>query len=309
MKAERYNLIAVVGPTASGKTAFAAHLADVLDGEIIGADSRQVYRNMNIGTGKDYEDYRVNNRLIPFHLIDVAEPGHHYNLFEYQQDFFKAWEAIRSRQKIPVLCGGSGLYINAVTRNYNLIRVPVNPYLRNKLKQRSLDELAGMLKSMKKLHNITDIDTKEHAIRALEIETFYKEHTETIRNMPVLNTLFIGIRFERSVERKRITERLYKRLRQGMVDEVRQLLESGLDPDELTYYGLEYKYITLYITGKLTYDDMADKLNTAIHQFAKRQMTWFRKMEREGTVIHWIDGALPMAEKLHKVLKLQDFKS
>lgn len=304
MSAERYNLIAVVGPTASGKTAFAAHLADMLDGEIISADSRQVYRNMDIGTGKDYEDYRVNNRLIPFHLIDIAEPGHHYNLFEYQQDFFKAWESIRSRQKMPVLCGGSGLYIDSVTRNYKLIHVPVNPYLREELKQRSLEELAEMLESMKTLHNITDTDTKEHAIRALEIETFYKEHPENIPHIPVLNTLFIGLRFERSEERKRITERLYKRLRQGMIDEVRQLLETGLTPDELIYYGLEYKYITFYITGKLTYDEMAGKLNTAIHQFAKRQMTWFRKMEREGTIIHWIDGALPMTEKLQQVSKL-----
>ncbi len=309
MSAERYNLIAVVGPTASGKTAFAVHLADALDGEIISADSRQVYRNMNIGTGKDYEDYRVNNRLIPVHLIDIAEPGHHYNLFEYQQDFYKAWTSIRSRQKMPILCGGSGLYIDAVTRNYKLMRVPENPYLREELKQRSLDELAEMLESMKALHNITDIDTKEHVIRALEIETFYKKHPETVPDIPVFNTLFIGIRFERSEERKRITERLYRRLKQGMIDEVRQLLETGLTPDELIYYGLEYKYITLYITGKLTYDEMAGKLNTAIHQFAKRQMTWFRKMERAGTIIHWIDGTLPVAEKLQQVLKLQDFGS
>ncbi|MBN2480741.1 MAG: tRNA (adenosine(37)-N6)-dimethylallyltransferase MiaA [Bacteroidales bacterium] len=304
MNAERYNLVAVTGPTASGKTTFAANLAGMLDGEIISADSRQVYRNMDIGTGKDYQDYMVKDRVIPCHLIDIAEPGDRYNLYKYQRDFISTWKDIRSREKVPVLCGGSGLYIAAVTRNYLLFHVPLNAALRKELEQRPLHELADMLRSMKKLHNKTDVDTIEHAVRALEIEIFYRKNPEIVREMPVLNTLFLGIRYERTEERRRITERLQSRLKQGLVDEVKRLLNGGLAPEELIYYGLEYRYITLYITGKLTYDDMVGRLNTAIHQLAKRQMTWFRKMEREGTVIHWIDGALPMEEKLQIAMQL-----
>ncbi|MBN1157741.1 MAG: tRNA (adenosine(37)-N6)-dimethylallyltransferase MiaA [Bacteroidales bacterium] len=299
----RYDLIAVAGPTAGGKTAFAAHLADVLDGEIISADSRQVYRKMDIGTGKDTQDYRVNDRLIPCHLIDIAEPGERYNLFEYQRDFFTVWKDIRSREKVPVLCGGSGLYIAAVTRSYKLLHVPVNTSLRKELEQKPQHELADMLHSMKKLHNKTDVDTRAHAIRAIEIEVFRNANPDLSDTMPVLNTLFIGIRFERAEERRRITERLYKRLEQGLVNEVRSLLHNGLAPEDLMYYGLEYKYVTMYLSGRITYDDMVSRLNTAIHQFAKRQMTWFRKMEREGTVIHWIDGSLSMEEKLERAIR------
>lgn len=305
-EAERYTMIAVVGPTASGKTAFAAHLADRLDGEVISADSRQVYRGMNLGTGKDYDAYKVNDRIIPCHLIDIAEPGHKYNIFEYQRDFIRTWKDLAVRKKFPVLCGGSGLYIDAVTRNYNLISVPVNMDLRNDLEKKTLPQLSAILQSLKKLHNKTDTDTKEHAIRAIEIETYKKDHPDAIQDMPVTKTLFAGIRHDRAEERRIITERLHERIRQGMVEEVRMLLKNVLSKEDLMYYGLEYKYITRYLAGELTYDGMVSGLNTAIHQFAKRQMTWFRKMEKEGIMIHWIDGSIPMDEKLDILMHLKN---
>jgi tRNA dimethylallyltransferase len=304
MKTDRYNMMAVVGPTASGKTAFASHLAYRLDGEVVSADSRQVYRKMNLGTGKDYKDYLVKDKQIPVHLIDRVEPGYKYNLFEYQRDFIKAWKDIRSRKKIPILCGGSGLYIHAVTDSYRLANVPVNENLRRDLEKMTLEELALLLQSMKKLHNKTDTDTRAHAIRAIEIEHFSRDHQDAVLDMPVLRTLFIGIRYGRHEERNRITERLQQRLKQGMVDEVRNLLQQGLSYEDLMYYGLEYKYIAMHLAGKITYEDMVAKLNTAIHQYAKRQMTWYRKMEREGTVIHWINGTIPMEDKLNMAMTL-----
>lgn len=297
-----YNLITIIGPTASGKTAFAAHLAARINGEIISADSRQVYRRMNLGTGKDYEDYRVGTQTIPFHLVDIAEPGYKYSVFEFRRDFLNAWNDIRNRGKMPVMCGGSAMYINAVTRQYRLDEVPENPNLRAELAEKSLDELSQMLSKMKLLHNKTDIDTREHAIKAIEIETFYNEN-QPGQSIPELNNLLIGIIYDRETERTRITQRLQQRLDQGLAEEVKGLLDSGIPPESLIYYGLEYKFLTQYLLNQIDYATMKDQLNTAIHQFSKRQRTWFRKMEREGSMIHWIDGALSMEEKIARALR------
>ena len=299
-----FNLIVVTGPTASGKTAFAVRLAYEIDGEVISADSRQVYREMNLGTGKDYGDYQVNGRQVPFHLIDITDPGNMYSVFEFQRDFFKAFGEIGSRDKMPILCGGSGMYIEAATRAYRLVEVPRNEPLRRSLESRSLQELEEILAGMKTLHNRSDIDTIDRATRAIEIESFYRDNPELNSGLPAVNPLFMGIQYDRTTERARITERLESRLKQGMVSEVQQLLASGIAPESLEYYGLEYRYITWYLTGRIDYATMVKQLNTAIHQFAKRQRTWYRKMEREGVVIHWLDGAMSMEEKLEKTLKL-----
>jgi len=299
-----YNLVTVLGPTAASKTAFAARLAHKINGEIISADSRQVYRHMNLGTGKDYDDYIVDGRPVPCHLIDIVDPGYKYNVFEYQRDFIKVFADIASRDRIPVLCGGTGLYINAAIRGYRLMPVPPEDKLRKELSVKTLEELTGMLASMKKLHNYTDIDTRARAIRAIEIERYYRDNPVTISNYPEIRNLCLGIKFDRFTERRRITERLHRRLETGMIGEVKDLLDRGLPAESLIYYGLEYKYITLYLTGKLAYDDMVSQLNIAIHQFAKRQMTWFRKMEREGTTIQWIAGELTMEEKLDIAIRL-----
>jgi tRNA dimethylallyltransferase len=300
-----YNLLTILGTTASGKTLLAAHLAARLNGEVISADSRQVYRGMDIGTGKDMADYVVNEQTVPVHLINLVDAGYQYNVYEYQRDFLEVFNSIQQRKKFPVLCGGSGLYLEAVLDNYRLIRVPVNDALRQELEGKSLGELTEILASYKsKLHNITDIETEKRAIRAIEIEQFYAENKEIDTQMPPLNSLVVGLKFDRLSRRKRITKRLHDRLDEGMVEEVRRLLDSGLTPDDLLYYGLEYKYITNYLTGDLTYENMVDKLNTAIHQFAKRQMTWFRRMERQGTQIHWLDGYQPLEEKMERVMEL-----
>ncbi len=300
-----YNLLTILGTTASGKTQLAAHLAARLNGEVISADSRQVYRGMDIGTGKDMADYVVNGHTVPVHLINLVDAGYQYNVYEYQRDFLEVFNSMQQRKKFPVLCGGSGLYLEAVLDNYRLIRVPVNDALRQELEGKSLGELTEILASYKsKLHNITDIETEKRAIRAIEIEQFYAENKEIDTQMPPLNSLVVGLKFDRLSRRKRITKRLHDRLDEGMVEEVRRLLDSGLTPDDLLYYGLEYKYITNYLTGDLTYENMVDKLNTAIHQFAKRQMTWFRRMERQGTQIHWLDGYQPLEEKMERVMEL-----
>ncbi|MBN2347545.1 MAG: tRNA (adenosine(37)-N6)-dimethylallyltransferase MiaA [Bacteroidales bacterium] len=299
-----YNLITVLGPTAGGKTAFAAHLANQINGEIISADSRQVYRRMNLGTGKDYADYIVNDNKIPVHLVDIHEPGYKYNVYEFQKDFITAYNTIISLSKTPVLCGGSGLYINAAIKGYTLIHVPPNESLRKELEQKTLKELADILASFKKLHNTTDIDTKKRTIRAIEIEQYYKDHARPKMVYPEIKNCIIGIQYDRDTRRKRITERLHQRLEQGMVEEVQNLIGEGVKPEVLIYYGLEYKYITEYLAGNLDYKDMVNKLTIAIHQFAKRQMTWFRKMEKEGTVIHWLDGLMPMEQKTETVLQL-----
>ena len=302
---KKYNLLVLLGPTASGKTALAAHLAYILDGEILSADSRQVYIGMDLGTGKDLEDYVVNGRQIPYHLIDIVPAGYKYNLFEYQRDFFKAYQKIIERGKLPIMCGGTGLYIDAIVRNYRLLEVPQNPQLRQKLSKKSMDELIQMLKSLKpKLHNKTDIDTKKRVIRAIEIELYYKDHPMERPNYPHINALVFGVKYDRQTQRKRITERLHKRLEQGMVQEVQRLLDQGIKPEDLIYYGLEYKYITLYLTGQMDYQTMVQKLETAIHRFMKRQMTWFRYMERNGVKINWIQGELPFEQKVKKILQI-----
>lgn len=299
-----YNLIVVLGPTASGKTNFATQLAHNIDGEIISADSRQIYRQMDLGTGKDLNEYIIDNQQIPYHLINIANPGYKYNVFEYQADFFKAFEDVSSRGKMPIMCGGTGLYIESVLKKYKLINVPINQELRNSLQNKSLSELKIILAQYKKLHNDTDTDTVPRAIRAIEIEDYYQDNAEIEVDLPPINPLVMGINIDREARRRKITKRLIERLDSGMIDEVKQLLDMGLTADDLIYYGLEYKYLTLHITGKLSYDEMVKQLNVAIHQFAKRQMTWFRGMERKGTTIHWMDALEPIDIRIERVLKL-----
>lgn len=303
-KSSRYDLLVVTGPTASGKTSLAAALALKLKGEIISADSRQIYRQMNLGTGKDYTDYLAEGRQIPYHLIDIADPGNKYSIFEYQKDFIKVLGDLRSRNIFPVVCGGSGMYIDSVISGYKMIEVPPDPEFRASLEKKSLKELVVILSSYKKLHNKTDVDTKKRAIRAIEIERYTGTRKQNLNDFPVIKPLVTGVLFSRGKRRERISERLKSRLEEGMVDEVRQLLMQGVDPETLIYYGLEYKYITLCITGKISYEEMYSSLETAIHQFAKRQMTWFRGMERKGIKIHWIDGEMPMNEKVDQVMEL-----
>ncbi len=303
-QAVKYNLITILGPTAVGKTSFAAHLAKLINGEIISADSRQVYKRMDLGTGKDYSDYVIDGTNVPCHLIDIREPGQKYSVFEYQQDFLNVFTGLVKQGKMPVLCGGTGMYIDAVTRGYQLIPVPPDHELRARLEKKSLKELTDILNSCKSLHNKTDTDTKKRAIRAIEIAKYYQEHPEVPYDYPDIRPLFIGIRSDRETRRRRITERLQQRLQEGMIDEVENLLKEGISPDDLLYYGLEYKYITEYITGKRSYDNMVTQLNTAIHRFAKRQMTWFRKMEKEGADINWINAEWPMEKKLEMALEL-----
>ncbi len=292
-------MITILGPTASGKTRLAAHLAARLgDAEIISADSRQVYRGMDIGTGKDLADYTVGGKDIPFHLIDICEAGEKYNLFRYQQDFHKAYGDILSRHRQPILCGGTGLYIESVLKGYKMEAVPENPALRERLKDCSLQELKTILEGYKRLHNVTDLDTPKRAIRAIEIQTYYREHGTLERDFPAIESLIVGVSIDRELRRRRISERLRHRLEQeDMVGEVRRLLER-VPAEDLIYYGLEYKYLTLYVLGRLSYDEMVKQLEIAIHQFAKRQMTWFRGMERRGFTIHWIDGTLPVEEQV-----------
>lgn len=299
-----YDLIAILGPTASGKTSLAAALARRMDTEIISADSRQVYRRMDLGTGKDLDDYVVGGKRIPCHLIDIVEPGYKYNVFEYQRDFLAAYEDVRSRGMLPILCGGTGMYLESVLKGYRLLPVPENPELRLRLADKSLEELTGILATYKKLHNSTDVDTVKRAVRAIEIEAYYRQHQVEERAFPDIRSLVVGVGIGREQRREKITRRLKQRLDEGMVDEVKALLASGISPEDLIYYGLEYKYLTLYAIGKLTYEEMFGQLEIAIHQFAKRQMTWFRGMERRGFTIHWIDAALPLEEKLEQIENL-----
>lgn len=299
-------MITILGPTASGKTPLAAALAHEVNGEIISADSRQVYRRMDIGTGKDLADYND----IPYHLIDICEPGTKYNLFQYQQDFFDAYEDIRKRGKQPILCGGTGLYIEAVLKGYHLSPVPQNQELRDRLEGKSLEELTGILKDLKSksgstMHNTTDVDSCQRAIRAIEIESYNLQHPMPLRELPAIDSLIVGVNIDRELRREKITRRLKARLEEGMVEEIRSLLDSGIPAEDLIYYGLEYKYLTEYVIGKLSYDEMFRQLEIAIHQFAKRQMTWFRGMERRGFTIHWIDATLPMEEKVKAILDLR----
>lgn len=298
------DLLTILGPTASGKTALAAALAYELDTEIISADSRQIYRQMDLGTGKDLADYVVNGKSIPYHLIDIVEPGYKYNVFEYQRDFLKAYEEIKQKGKLPVLCGGTGMYLESVLKGYKLVPVPENPELRERLADKSLEELTAILRSYKELHNTTDVDTVKRAIRAIEIEEYYRENDITNREFPQLKSIIVGVDIDRELRREKISRRLHQRLDDGMVDEVKSLLDKGIHPDDLIYYGLEYKYLTLYAIGKLTFEEMFSQLEIAIHQFAKRQMTWFRGMERRGFTIHWLDATLSMEEKTERIKKL-----
>ena len=317
-------MITILGPTASGKTPVAAYLAAEIGGEIISADSRQVYRRMDIGTGKDLADYIVDGRQIPYHLIDIREPGTKYNLFEYQQDFLDAYEDIRSRGAVPILCGGTGLYIEAVLKGYHLSPVPQNQELRDSLEGKSLAELTEMLTELKaktgsNMHNTTDVDSCQRAIRAIEIETYNLEHPTPRRELPPVDSIIIGLDIDRELRREKITRRLKARLEERqqvgasagmtMVDEVKALLDEGIPADDLIYYGLEYKFVTEYLTGKTTYDEMVTRLEIAIHQFAKRQMTWFRGMERRGFHINWIDATLPMEDKVAKIIQIVNSKS
>ena len=307
-------MITILGPTASGKTSVAARLAAEIGGEIVSADSRQVYRRMDIGTGKDLDDYEVKNENgevinVPYHLIDIREPGTKYNLFEYQQDFYDVYQDIRRRGAVPILCGGTGLYIEAVLKGYKLSPVPQNQELRDSLEGKPLNELTEMLKGLKEkngsnMHNTTDVDSCQRAIRAIEIETYNLEHPTPRRELPPVESLIIGIDIDREERRAKITRRLKARLEEGMVEEVKALLDEGIPADDLIYYGLEYKYLTEYLTGVASYGEMTNRLEIAIHQFAKRQMTWFRGMERRGFKIHWIDAMLPMEEKIEKIKQL-----
>lgn len=297
----QYELITIIGPTASGKTALAAALAARLDTEIISADSRQLYRGMDIGTGKDLADYEVDGKQIPYHLIDICDPGYKYNVFEYQHDFFKVFAGLRERGKLPILCGGTGLYVEAVLKGYKLLDVPPNPALRERLSGKSLAELETILAGYKVLHNKTDVDSAQRAIRAIEIEEFYRTQEPDVREFGPLNSLIVGVDIDRELRREKISKRLRARLDEGMVDEVRGILATGVSPEDLIYYGLEYKFLTLYIIGKLTYEEMVGQLEIAIHQFAKRQMTWLRGMERRGCTIHWLEATLPMADKVAQI--------
>jgi len=295
------NLITILGPTASGKTLLGAHLAYHLNGEIISADSRQVYKKMNIGTGKDYDDYIVYGKKIAYHLVDMHNPGYKYNVYEYQRDFIKAYSQISGRGKLPLLVGGSGMYIQAVLDNYQLIRVPVNTLLRNRLKNKSQDELVSILKSYHTdLHNTTDLLQRKRTIRAIEIADHYKQHPKITYDYPDLRTLIFGLEYDRQSIRKRITKRLHTRLQSGMIEEVAELLKS-VNSKDLIFYGLEYKLITFYLQGELTYEEMIFQLEIAIHQFAKRQVTWFRRMERSGFKIHWINGQSSLEYKLENI--------
>lgn len=302
-------MITILGPTASGKTPVAARLAAEIGGEIISADSRQVYRRMDIGTGKDLADYLVDGHQVPCHLIDICEPGTKYNLFEYQQDFLDAYQDIQSRGAVPILCGGTGLYIEAVLKGYHLSPVPQNQSLRDSLEGKSLTELTQMLTELKaktgsNMHNTTDVDSCQRAIRAIEIETYNLEHPTPRRELPSVESVIIGIDIDRELRREKITRRLKVRLEEGMIGEVQALLDEGIPEEDLIYYGLEYKFVTEFLTGKTSYDEMFQHLEIAIHQFAKRQMTWFRGMERRGFLIHWIDATLPMEKKIKRIIQL-----
>ena len=298
-------MLAVVGPTACGKTSLAVDVALAVDGaEIISADSRQVYRGMDIGTGKDIAEYTRDGVTVPTHLLDIVDAGEKYNLFEFQRDFLTSYEDIRSRGAFPVMCGGSGLYVESVLRGYRLLPVPENPELRARLEEKSLEELTVILAGYKSLHNNTDTDSKKRAIRAIEIEEYYLTCPVEERSFPQVNALVVGVSVDREVRRERISRRLRERLKEGMVDEVRSLLDSGITPDQLIYYGLEYKYITLYLTGAMKYDEMVHGLEIAIHQFAKRQMTWFRGMEKRGVDIKWIDASQERAQLVEQIKRM-----
>jgi tRNA dimethylallyltransferase len=297
-------LITILGPTATGKTKLAAHLADQINGEIISADSRQVFRNMNIGTGKDYDDYIVDGKQIPYHLVDIADPGDEFSVFSFRQNFISALNKIKSEYKIPILCGGTGLYIESVLRNYKLLEVPQNKLLREKLLRKSENELTEILSGLKSLHNTTDTVNKERLIRAIEIETFYKKNPTSGLSLPEFTSYVFGLNYDRKIVKERITARLRQRLEEGMIEEVQSLIKKGVSPERLKAYGLEYRYLTQFLMNEISYEEMFNFLNIAIHQFSKRQMTFFRHMEKNGIKINWIDGNLSLEEKIKTIIKL-----
>ena len=302
-------MITILGPTACGKTSLAAALAADIHGEIISGDSRQVYRGMDIGTGKDLADYLVGDIAVPYHLIDIVEPGTKYNVYQFQRDFMRAYDDIRGRGVTPILCGGSGLYLEAVLRGYRMAPVPENKQLRQSLEGKTLAELTEMLDGIKsrkgqKMHNTTDVDTAKRAIRAIEIELYQDEHPEETEDIQPVDSLVIGLQIDVEQRRERITRRLKARFDEGMADEIRRIIDSGVAPEDLIYYGLEYKYVTEYVIGQRDFEETFRLLEIAIHQFAKRQMTWFRGMERRGVAIHWIDSSLPMKDKINEIKKI-----
>ena len=299
-----YNLVTILGPTACGKTSLAVALAHRLQTAVISADSRQVYRSMDLGTGKDLDEYVYQGCEVPYRLIDIVDAGYKYNVFEFQRDFLKAYEELRGQGQLPVMCGGTGMYLESVLRGYHLVEVPENKELRESLADKSLEELTTILSSYKQLHNTTDVDTCKRAIRAIEIEEYYRVNDVNVRDFPEIKSLNIGLDVSRELRRERITLRLHERLAEGMVDEVRGILDAGVAPEDLIYYGLEYKYLTLYVIGELTYNEMVSQLEIAIHQFAKRQMTYFRGMERRGVPIHWIDATLSTEEKVEAIMRM-----
>lgn len=301
---EKYDTIIVTGPTASGKTAVAATVASAIGGEVISADSRQVYRGMDIGTGKDYDDYIVNGSKVPAHLIDIVDAGYKYNVFEFQRDFLTVYEEMVKRKVVPVVCGGSGMYLDSIVSGYKLLPVPVNNELRRSLEGKQLDELKEILECYRDLHNDTDVDNVKRAIRAIEIELYYSTRPPDEISFPEIKPLIVGVLYDRDERRNRITERLKERLKSGMIEEVERLLASGVTEETLLYYGLEYRYIARHLNEELSYEEMYKGLETAIHQFGKRQMTWFRGMERKGIKINWINGNLPLEEKVKTILKL-----
>ncbi len=301
--AGKLNMITILGPTASGKTALAANVAYRMNGEVISADSRQVYRNMDIGTGKDYDDFFIEGREVPCHLVDICNAGEKYSVYRYQEDFLTVYNEISGRNKLPVLCGGTGMYIESVLKGYRLLKVPLNKSLRNNLERKTMDEMKEILEGYGDLHNITDITQRNRLVRAIEIAKYYSDHNIEEEKFPEIKSLVAGIKFDRNSRRKRISDRLKERLKCGMIEEVKSLLESGVSDETLIYYGLEYKFITWYLQEKICYDEMFSQLETSIHRFAKRQMTWFRRMERNGIEIKWLDGYLPLNEKVEKVME------
>lgn len=299
-------VLVITGPTASGKTRRAVDCAQAFGGEIVSADSRQVYRRMDLGTGKDIDEYGST----PYHMIDIADPGEKYNLYRFLDDYNRTVRKITLRGHLPILCGGTGLYVESAINGVHLPEVPENPSLRESLRDKSLEELTAILASMKTLHNVTDVDSCQRAIRAIEIQAFYQEHGCDPQPLTAgiepsaRRCMVVGVEIDRESRRKRISQRLRQRLEAGMVDEVRSLLDSGVSSESLIYYGLEYKFLTLYVIGQLTYNQMVEQLEIAIHQFAKRQMTWFRGMERRGHTIHWLPYDMPSAEFVDEVASL-----